>query len=105
MTIYANSYKTCKNMNTEALFAAVCQACDCTKEEIRSSSRLRHIVIARKIISAHSRHKPLYKVGDLISRDHATIQAYRNKFEADMLDRYFRECYEEVDTILTIKNV
>ena len=87
-------------MNTETLFTAVCEVCECTKEEILSDSRLRHLVVARKIISAHSRYKPLYKVGDIVGRDHATIQAYRNKFKADMLDRYFRECYEEVNEIL-----
>ena len=50
-------------MNTETLFAAVCEVCGCTKEEILSNSRLRHVVIARKIISACRSHDTLYAVG------------------------------------------
>ena len=91
-------------MNTETLFNAVCQVCECTKEEILSDSRKRYHVIARKIISACRSHDTISAVGRLLNRSHATIIYYRKIYEADIKsDALFREMMGEVEKSLNKK--
>ena len=81
-----------KIKNTNHLFTAVCQVCGCTKEEILSSSRLRHIVIARKIVTSYLPNHTEAAVGSIINRDHATVNYYRKMHEYNLKsDALFRE--------------
>ena len=88
-------------MNTDHLFAAVCQVCGCTKEEILSDNQTRYPVIARKIISAYRSHDTLCAVGKLINRNHATVSYYRRTYEADLrTGGLFREKIGKVGVII-----
>jgi len=87
-------------MNTDALFAAVCEVCGCTKDDILSSGRLRHHVIARKIITSCLPNHTEAAVGLIINRDHATINYYRKMHEYNLkTDALLREMMREVRLI------
>jgi chromosomal replication initiation ATPase DnaA len=66
------------------IYEAVCSVCFCTSEEVRSGSRKRLHVIARKIIAYLLAELTESDVGKLICRDHATVYYYR-KMQSDDL--------------------
>jgi chromosomal replication initiation ATPase DnaA len=82
----------------EKAIEAACAVCGCTEAEIRSASRKRHLVIARKIVARLLAGYTIEFTGRLINRDHSCVHYYRRMFDSDLAgDRLFRDKLAEAE--------
>jgi chromosomal replication initiation ATPase DnaA len=84
-------------MEMERIYRVVCAVCWCTEKEVRSKSRKRLHVIARKLIVYLLPDLTESDVGELINRDHATVNYYK-RTKADNLagDKLLKTIYIKI---------
>jgi chromosomal replication initiation ATPase DnaA len=88
------------NNQEETLIRIVEDACNLTIDEIRSTSRRPHLVIARSILAVMLKTEcgcTCYRAGELVGRDHSSVVAYERNFNENIeFYKKYRETYNAI---------
>ena len=88
------------NNQEETLIRIVEDACNLTIDEIRSTSRRPHLVIARSILAVMLKMEcgcTFSRAGELVGRDHSSVVSYEKNFNGNIkFYKNYRDTYNAV---------